>query len=117
MCQLVVALAPDRVVTISDASPFAGLPPGTYEWAGHSLQSDGQSLQTADGTLAGSTQLVDANLQRLLAAGMSLEQAVLSISCTGMVAIGALEASENHDKSGLNIGDRVWFLDTTDLPL
>lgn len=117
VCQMVIALAPDRVIAISDASPFAGMPPGTYEWAGHSLLNNGESLQAHDGTLAGSTQLLDANLIRLLSAGMSLEQALESISCVGMRAIGTVDDSLGHDIAGLNISDRVWYLDTTDLPL
>lgn len=56
---------PGGWVAVSDASPFAGCPPGSYDWAGSTVTHDGGSLRDAQGRLAGSACLLDAALHRL----------------------------------------------------
>jgi N-acetylglucosamine-6-phosphate deacetylase len=54
---------------ISDASPFAGCPPGDYDWAGTTVTHDGIALRDEPGRLAGSASLLTAAPAALAAAG------------------------------------------------
>jgi N-acetylglucosamine-6-phosphate deacetylase len=73
------AKAPERVILVSDASPLAGLPPGTYgSWAVH---PSGKVVVAGTPYLAGSTQGLEAGLNRLMAAtGMTPPQAFATVT-------------------------------------
>ncbi len=48
-----------RIILVTDAAPWAGLPDGEYEWLGQSVRVSGGRATLPDGTLAGSTATLD----------------------------------------------------------
>lgn len=76
---LVRAKTPDRVILVSDASPLAGLPPGTYgEWA---VDPSGKIVVAGTPYLAGSNRDLDVGLTNLMeSAGIGLADAIASAS-------------------------------------
>jgi N-acetylglucosamine-6-phosphate deacetylase len=68
----------ERVVLVSDASPLAGLPDGTYEWARKRVFVRDGSCRLADGTIAGAHALLDTGVRNLVGlVGLPLEQALV----------------------------------------
>ncbi|MGB9594278.1 MAG: N-acetylglucosamine-6-phosphate deacetylase, partial [Anaerolineae bacterium] len=51
---LLRCLGPERVVLVTDASPWAGLPDGSYTWLGQTVRVHGGRATLPDGGLAGS---------------------------------------------------------------
>lgn len=76
---LVRSKTPARTILVSDASPLAGLPPGTYgKWAVH---RSGRINVAGTPYLAGSNQGLETGLNTLLAAtGMSLHEALATVT-------------------------------------
>jgi N-acetylglucosamine-6-phosphate deacetylase len=76
---LVRAKTPARVVLVSDASPLAGLPPGTYgPWAVH---PSGKIVVAGTPYLAGSNQALEVGLNNLMAAtGLSLAETFATVT-------------------------------------
>jgi N-acetylglucosamine-6-phosphate deacetylase len=76
---LVRAKTPARVILVSDASPLAGLPPGTYgNWA---VDPSGKIVVAGTPYLAGSNQQLEVGLNTLMdAAGVSLDEAVAAVT-------------------------------------
>ncbi|MEC9488689.1 MAG: N-acetylglucosamine-6-phosphate deacetylase [Halanaerobium sp.] len=68
----------DKVYLISDAIIAAGLPAGNYQFAGHKIEITEEGLsRLPDGTIAGSTFLMNRTFRNLLQViGLSLEEAV-----------------------------------------
>jgi N-acetylglucosamine-6-phosphate deacetylase len=73
------AKGPERTILISDASPLAGLPAGTYgAWA---VDPSGKIVVAGTPYLAGSNQGLDVGLQNLLiATGWPLEQVISTVT-------------------------------------
>jgi N-acetylglucosamine-6-phosphate deacetylase len=59
---------PDKTVLITDAIRAMGLPPGHYEWGGHSVQVKDGACRLESGVLAGSVLTMDAGLRNFMAA-------------------------------------------------
>jgi N-acetylglucosamine-6-phosphate deacetylase len=76
---LVRAKTPARVVLVSDASPLAGLPPGTYgPWA---VEPSGKIVVAGTSYLAGSNQGLEVGLNTLVrATGLSLPEAIATVT-------------------------------------
>jgi N-acetylglucosamine-6-phosphate deacetylase len=76
---LVRAKTPARVILVSDASPLAGLPPGTYgPWA---VDPSGKIVVAGTPYLAGSNQGLDVGLNTLLlATGLGLSNALATVT-------------------------------------
>lgn len=64
----IFAAAPDRVIGVSDAAPFAGLAPGIYEVADRTIVLSEDAPRLLDGTLAGSSVGMDRVFATALAA-------------------------------------------------
>jgi N-acetylglucosamine-6-phosphate deacetylase len=80
---------PTRTALISDAIPYAGMPPGVYEWEGYRLILDGQTSRLEDGTLAGATTLLNQNIRTLVElVGVRYADAVMAATQTPAAAIG-----------------------------
>ena len=68
------AKGPARLILVSDASPLAGLPPGTYgDWA---VDPSGKVVVAGTPYLAGSNQDLSIGLSNLMAAGFGLPEAI-----------------------------------------
>lgn len=91
-----------RWAVVSDASPFAGCPPGDYEWAGVVVHHDGASLRDPAGRLAGSTSLAWAARRPLERAQVPELDAALAL---GAVPRRVLEPGR---PLGLRVGDPAW---------
>jgi N-acetylglucosamine-6-phosphate deacetylase len=76
---LVRAKTPARVILVSDASPLAGLPPGTYgPWA---VDPSGKIVVAGTPYLAGSNQGLEVGLNNLIrATGMGLSEAFATVT-------------------------------------
>jgi N-acetylglucosamine-6-phosphate deacetylase len=84
---------PARIALVSDAVPAAGLPQGTYRWAGQDLLADGSSCRTSEGVLAGSALMLDGALRFLL-------------NETAIPVIDALQMAATTPASALGVADR-----------
>lgn len=91
-------------VAISDASPFAGCAPGSYDWAGTTVIHDGSALRDESGRLAGSASLIDDAPRTLRAAGID----ELGIA----IALGAAPRRVLDPRRGLGlmVGDPAWIV-------
>ncbi|MCS7221271.1 MAG: N-acetylglucosamine-6-phosphate deacetylase [Anaerolineae bacterium] len=80
---------PERTALISDAIPYAGLPPGQYEWEGYRLILDGETCRLADGTLAGATTLLNQDIMTLIRlVGVPFADALAAATRTPALSIG-----------------------------
>jgi N-acetylglucosamine-6-phosphate deacetylase len=103
----IAACGPGRWAGISDASPFAGSEPGSYEWAGTTVTHDGRALRDPEGRLAGSASLLDTTFDVLVDAGHAQLDVALAI---GAVPRRVLEPSR---PLGLMTGDPAWVVPAT----
>ena len=101
--RLAFAAAPGRVMLVTDAVASLGMPPGTYELGGEQLEvvAGGPPLR-ADGTIAGASEPLDANLGHAVAAGIDLVDAVRAATRTpadalGLAELGRIEAGARAD--------------------
>lgn len=87
---LVRAKTPGRVILVSDASPLAGLPPGTYgRWA---VEESGRVVVAGTPYLAGANRpLVDGVARLIAAAGVSPGEAIASASTIPAQLLGLPE--------------------------
>jgi glutamine---fructose-6-phosphate transaminase (isomerizing) len=77
VCRVVMAAAGDRVALVSDASAAAGMPPGRYRLGGRTVElADHGPPKRDDGTVAGSTLLLDQAVANIAGLGVSLPDAV-----------------------------------------
>jgi N-acetylglucosamine-6-phosphate deacetylase len=84
------ALGGDRLVLVSDAVAPMGMTPGTIEFGDTMLVSDGETVRTEDGTLAGSVLPLDRALRNLVAfTGCDPLDALRSATSTPADVIGA----------------------------
>jgi N-acetylglucosamine-6-phosphate deacetylase len=73
----------DKLVLVSDAAPFAGLPAGEYEWEHKPVYVKDNRCCLADGTLAGAHALLDTGVRNLVEKlGLSLEEALIPVTRT-----------------------------------
>ncbi|MBC7257668.1 MAG: N-acetylglucosamine-6-phosphate deacetylase [Chloroflexi bacterium] len=86
---LLRCLGPERVVLITDASPWAGQPDGTHEWLGQTVDVRGGRATLPDGGLAGSTATLDRCVRNAVAlAGASMADAVRMATLNPARALG-----------------------------
>jgi N-acetylglucosamine-6-phosphate deacetylase len=77
VCRVVMAAAGGRVALVSDASAAAGMPPGRYRLGGRTVElADHGPPKRDDGTVAGSTLLLDRAVANIAGLGVSLPDAV-----------------------------------------
>jgi N-acetylglucosamine-6-phosphate deacetylase len=80
---------PERTALISDAIPYAGMPPGEYEWEGYRLIVDGQTSRLEDGTLAGAVTLLNQSILTLVKhVGVPFADALTAATQTPARALG-----------------------------
>ncbi len=82
---------PSRMALITDAMPAAGLPEGEHPWDGRLITVRNDLVQLPDGTVAGSVLTMDRGLRNLVAAGISLSDAVQMASATPARSIGVAD--------------------------
>ncbi|WP_433055369.1 N-acetylglucosamine-6-phosphate deacetylase [Dactylosporangium sp. CS-033363] len=86
---------PARAALITDAMAAAGMPDGTYDLGGQSVEvADGVARLTRDGAIAGSTLTMDRAFRRAVGAGLSLVAASRMASGTPARAIGLSTTGE-----------------------
>ncbi len=79
----------DGVALVSDATLLAGLPPGEYQWEGETVIVDSRSARLTNGTLAGSTVLLNQGLRTLTEeVRLPLEEALVTVTRTPARALG-----------------------------
>ncbi|GAA0710495.1 N-acetylglucosamine-6-phosphate deacetylase [Dactylosporangium roseum] len=80
---------PARAALITDAMAAAGMPDGSYDLGGQSVDvADGVARLARDGSIAGSTLTMDKAFRRAVGAGVSLPNASRMASTTPATAIG-----------------------------
>lgn len=86
------ASAPGRVMLVTDAVASLGMPPGTYELGGERLEvlAGGPPLR-ADGTIAGASEPLDANLGHAVDFGVDLVAAIRAATRTPADALGVTD--------------------------
>jgi N-acetylglucosamine-6-phosphate deacetylase len=102
MAVMLRAKGVDRVCLISDAVPFATLPPGRYRWGRYEIILDGETSRLPDGTLAGSAQMINTMLGVLVdKVGLSLAEALVTATVVPADVLGLnkgrLEAGREAD--------------------
>jgi N-acetylglucosamine-6-phosphate deacetylase len=80
MVRAVAALAPDRLVGVTDATMAAGLEAGTFRLGAQRITVAGGAARLPDGTLAGSILTQDAAFRHLVAMGLPTERALALLS-------------------------------------
>jgi len=80
---------PARAALITDAMAASGMPDGSYELGGQTVDvAEGVARLTRDGSIAGSTLTMDKAFRRAVSAGLSLVDASRMASATPATAIG-----------------------------
>ena len=89
---LVAAVAPDRLVAVTDATAGCGMPPGRYRLGGLDVVVDGGRAVLADHptTLAGSVLTMDRAVAGLVGAGIDVATAVRAATATPAIVAGAV---------------------------
>ena len=95
---LVRCLGAGRVVLVSDAMAGAGLADGMYDLVGHAVRVSGGRATLADGTLAGSTALMNECVRNLA-------------RCTGLPLHEAVKAASANPARLLGVGERLGSLE------
>lgn len=81
--------APGRIALVTDAIAGMGMPPGTYDLGGESVQIDRDAPpRRADGTLAGSTLSMDRALANAAACGVDVADVIRAATRTPADALG-----------------------------
>lgn len=79
----------DRVCLVSDASPFAGMPDGEYEWEHKPLFVREGACRLGTGTIAGAHALLDTGVRNLMTMlGFSLDDALIPATAVPAQALG-----------------------------
>jgi N-acetylglucosamine-6-phosphate deacetylase len=104
------AAAPGRICIVTDAASCAGMPPGRYVMGGEPLElpPDGGPPVRRDGTLAGSALRMDAGVANMVAAGVSLADAVAAATAVPADLIGRPELGRIAPGAA---ADLVWLDD------
>jgi N-acetylglucosamine-6-phosphate deacetylase len=97
---------PARAALITDAMAAAGMPDGSYDLGGQSVEvADGVARLTRDGSIAGSTLTMDKAFRRAVGAGLSLVDASRMASATPAAAVGL-----SDEVGTLRVGHRADLL-------
>lgn len=108
VCRVVMAAAGGRVALVSDASAAAGMPPGRYRLGGRTVElADHGPPKLDDGTVAGSTLLLDQAVANIAGLGCSLPDAVAAATrvpadLLGRVDLGRLAPGATADLAWLS---------------
>ena len=79
----------ERVCLVSDASPFAGMPDGEYEWEHKPLFVQEGACRLASGTIAGAHALLDTGVRNLMRmVGLSLNEALIPATMVPAQVLG-----------------------------
>jgi N-acetylglucosamine-6-phosphate deacetylase len=123
--QMIWALAPDRVVLVTDAIAATGIGDGTYRLGDNEVTVDGNTTRNQRGGLAGSVLTLDRAVRNLIAiTGCTVAQAIRAASTSPAEALdlddrGSLDPGrkadlilldERLDVVGTTVGGRVAFL-------
>src|SRR6266571_3747054 len=93
---LVKMLGPERTIVITDALCAAGVPEGSFDFAGQPVKIIRGAARLADGTISGSVLTMDQALRNVLSmTEVSLQQAV------GMLTLNPARAAQVADRKGL----------------
>ncbi|WP_018351887.1 N-acetylglucosamine-6-phosphate deacetylase [Longispora albida] len=96
---------PERAALITDAMAAAGMPDGSYELGGLSVDvAGGVARLSHNGSIAGSTLTMDAAFRRAVHAGLSIIDVCQMAATTPARAVGL------HDRGSLTVGARADFL-------
>jgi N-acetylglucosamine-6-phosphate deacetylase len=98
---VVVAAARHRLVLVTDASPAAGAPDGTYRLGDVEIARVGGVVRNLDGGLAGGATALTEVLRLAAAAGLTLEEAVTAATTRPAALLG------RDDLGALRPGDRA----------
>ncbi len=80
----------DDVCLVSDASPFAGMPDGEYEWEHKPLFVSQGACRLENGTIAGAHALLDTGVRNLIQlVGLSLNDALVPATAVPAQVLGA----------------------------
>jgi N-acetylglucosamine-6-phosphate deacetylase len=100
MKALVRCIGTDRVVLVTDAMEAAGLPDGNYQLLGAAVNVSGGKATQVDGTIAGSTALLNQCVRNMhKEVGVSLQDAVRMATINPARVIG-----ETYKRGGLEAG-------------
>jgi N-acetylglucosamine-6-phosphate deacetylase len=100
MKALVRCIGTDRVVLVTDAMEAAGLPDGNYQLLGAAVNVFGGKATQVDGTIAGSTALLNQCVRNMhKEVGVSLQDAVRMATINPARVIG-----ETYKRGGLEAG-------------
>jgi N-acetylglucosamine-6-phosphate deacetylase len=95
MNALVKMLGPERTIVITDALSAAGVPEGSFDFAGQPVKVIRGAARLADGTISGSVLTMDQALRNVLSmTEVSLQQAV------GMLTLNPAHAAQVSDRKG-----------------
>ena len=79
----------DGVCLVSDASPYAGMPDGEYEWEHKPLLVSDGACRLANGTIAGAHALLDTGVRNLVEmVGLSLNEALIPATSVPAQVLG-----------------------------
>ncbi len=92
MDMLIRMLGPERVVVVTDAQAVAGMPDGTFEFAGQQVHIHCGAARLADGVLAGSVLTMDQALRNVIElTKVTLQQAVGMLTLNPACSAGLAE--------------------------
>jgi N-acetylglucosamine-6-phosphate deacetylase len=109
VCALAFAVAPGRIVLVTDAAAPAGMPSGEYLLGGEPVTlppGAGVPPVRADGTLAGSALRMDAAVANAVACGVSLDEAVAAATRIPADLIGRQDLGRIAPGA---VADLVWL--------
>jgi N-acetylglucosamine-6-phosphate deacetylase len=79
----------NSVCLVSDASPYAGMPDGEYEWEHKPLFVSQGACRLANGTIAGAHALLDTGVRNLVGTlGLSLNEALVTATSVPAQVLG-----------------------------
>jgi N-acetylglucosamine-6-phosphate deacetylase len=112
MIRAVAALAPDRLLGVTDATMAAGLEAGTFRLGAQAIVVAGGAARLPDGTLAGSVLTQDAAFRHLVAMGIAQHRALAMLSEVparrlGLAERGVLRPGARADLVILNASGQV----------
>lgn len=81
-------LGEDRTVIVSDSMRAAGMPDGTYDFGGQKVSVVSGEARLADGTIAGSTTNILAEVRNLISYGVPVRQVMKSATINPAKAVG-----------------------------
>ena len=107
---VVMRVAPERAVLVTDAVAAAGLPPGRYQLGGVEVATTAQDPlpRRADGVLAGSVLRLDQAVRNVAGLGVPLEHALLAATRNPADVLGRPDLGRIEPGA---LADFVWWSD------